>query len=302
MKNQILVIGTVAYDSIHSPSGSSGTILGGSGMYISVAASYFNSEVVLNSIVGKDFDSAHTQWLNSLGVDTTQLDVHPTENTFFWEGKYLEHLNDRETLDTQLNVLPFYQPKLNDKARASQFVLLGNVAPNIQLDIIEQMKDTKPFVAVDTMNFWIESAKEQVTEVFRHSDLIIINDSEARDYTGEYQLGKCAEQLLALGAQYVIIKKGEHGALLFDGKRIFNAPALILDDVKDPTGAGDCFAGGLIGRLSESEQVSFDAIKEAILYGSSVASHCVEDFGVSRLKQTTQTDVLNRVSELKSYF
>jgi len=302
MSKQILVIGTVAYDSIHSPSGSSGVVLGGSGMYIAVASSFFNSKVLLNSIVGFDFDSQHLEWLNSLGIDTSQIEIHTTEKTFFWEGKYLEHLNDRESLDTQLNVLPFYNPKLNASAKSSEFVLLGNVAPNIQLDIIQQLPEKKPFIAVDTMNFWIDSARDQVTEVFKQSDLIIINDGEARDYTGEYQLIHCANRLLELGAQYVIIKKGEHGALLFDGQRIFNAPALMLEQVKDPTGAGDCFAGGLMGKLSEASEINFDTLKEAILFGSSVASVCVQDFGVTQLKNTTKQSIDQGVEELKSYF
>jgi len=292
----LLTVGTVAFDDIETPMGKADKIVGGACTYISLTASYFLNDIKLVSVIGDDFPQDVLDMLKVKGVDLSGLQIKEGEKSFFWAGKYHDDLNSRDTLDTQLNVLADFDPVLPDSYKSSDFVMLGNLTPDVQMRVIEQMEERPKFIAMDTMNFWMDIAMERLKEVLQKIDCLIINDEEARQLSGEHSLVKAANKILTMGPKYLVIKKGEHGALLFYDGDIFFAPALPLAEVFDPTGAGDTFAGGFIGYLAQSGDLSFDNMKRAVIFGSAMASFCVEKFGIERLTELTSEDIKNRVS------
>ena len=288
----LIVVGTVAFDSIHTPFGKAERVIGGAATYASWAASYFTDNIRLVSIVGDDFPSAELRELEARGIDTEGLDIVEGEKSFFWEGKYLSNMNERETMVTDLNVLANFDPKLPQSYKNTDYVLLANLTPEVQHSVISQLESKPKLIAMDTMNFWIDVAKEQLLEVIEKIDVLTINDEEARLLSGVHSLERAAKMILALGPKYLIIKKGEHGALLFSKDGLFFAPGIPLPEVKDPTGAGDTFAGGFMGYLAMTDDDSFENLKRAIMYGSVMASYCVEEFSIEKLKTLSQ-DVIN---------
>lgn len=293
----LLTVGTVAFDDIETPLGKADKIVGGACTYISLAASYFVNGINLVSVIGDDFPQETLDLLSSKGVNLEGLQVKHGEKSFFWAGRYHADLNSRDTLDTQLNVLADFDPVLPDSYKNSDFVMLGNLTPDVQMRVIEQMEKRPKLIAMDTMNFWMNIAMERLLEVLKHIDCLIINDEEARQLSGEHSLVKASEKILAMGPKYLVIKKGEHGALLFYDEQIFFAPALPLAEVFDPTGAGDTFAGGFIGYLAKTGDLSFENMKRAVIFGSAMASFCVEKFGIERLTELTHLDVNRRVAK-----
>ena len=300
MNNKLLVIGTMAYDEIETPFGKTGKILGGCATYIGLATSQFETQCGLVSVIGDDFEQKHLDLLEERGLDLSGVVSIPGEKTFFWSGKYHNDLNTRTTLDTQLNVLTKFEPIVPDNYKDASIVLLGNLDPNLQLEVLSQM-DVKPdLVVLDTMNFWIESYREKLDEVISKVDVISINDEEARQITQTHSLVEAAQKLHAMGPNYVIIKKGEHGALLFHDQKIFCAPALPLEEVFDPTGAGDSFIGGFVGHLSQCGKISFEEMKTATIMGSAMASFTVQKFGTKSLEELTFSELRQRVYTFKS--
>jgi sugar/nucleoside kinase (ribokinase family) len=293
----LLTVGTVAFDKIETPLGRADKIVGGAATYISIAASYFTNRINLVSVVGDDFPVAELDYLKSKGIDLEGLQIKNGERSFFWAGRYHENMNQRDTLDTQLNVLADFDPILPENYKNSDFVMLGNLTPSVQMRVIQQMNPRPQFVAMDTMNFWMDTAMDTLLEVLKKVDALLVNDEEARQLSGEYSLVKAAGKILKMGPKYLVIKKGEHGALLFYGDAIFFAPALPLAEVFDPTGAGDTFAGGFVGYLAQSGDLTFENMKRAVIFGSAMASFCVEMFGIRRLKEITQSDIKGRVSK-----
>ena len=300
MNNKLLVIGTMAYDAIETPFGKTGRILGGCATYIGLAASQFDTQCGLVSVIGDDFEDTHLDLLKGVGLDLAGVVSIPGEKTFFWSGKYHNDLNSRTTLETQLNVLNKFKPIVPDHFKDASIVLLGNLDPNLQLEVLDQM-EAKPFLVVmDTMNFWIESYRDKLDEVIGRVDVISINDEEARQITETHSLVEAAQKLHAMGPSYVIIKKGEHGALLFHDQKIFCAPALPLEEVFDPTGAGDSFIGGFVGHLSQSARISFEEMKAATIMGSAMASFTVQKFGTKSLEELTPSSLKERIIAFKS--
>ncbi|MBX3101479.1 MAG: bifunctional hydroxymethylpyrimidine kinase/phosphomethylpyrimidine kinase [Bacteroidetes bacterium] len=293
----VLVVGSVAFDAIETPFGKTDKIVGGAASYICLASSFFTKPVRLVSVVGGDFPHAFVQTLNSRGVDTQGLEVRPNEKSFFWSGRYHNDLNSRDTLDTQLNVLATFDPQIPAAYQESEFLMLGNLVPDIQRNVIRQMKRRPRLVVMDTMNFWMDTALDSVKKTIAEVDVLTINDEEARQLSGEYSLVKAARAILAMGPRYLIIKKGEHGALLFHENQVFFAPALPLEEVFDPTGAGDTFAGGFLGYLAATKDLSFQNMKNAVIYGSTLASFCVEKFGTERLESLTIEEVRSRYKQ-----
>ncbi|TND10136.1 MAG: ydjH [Bacteroidetes bacterium] len=293
----LLVVGTVAFDAIETPFGKTDKIIGGAATYISLAASYFNKEITLVSVVGDDFPSSSIDMLQKHGISTEGLQVKAGEKSFFWSGRYHADMNTRDTLATELNVLANFDPVVPDSIKEPDFLMLGNLMPSIQQKVMAQLKKRPKLVVLDTMNFWMDTAMDDLHKTLGMVDVLTINDAEARQLSGEYSLVKAAQKILAMGPKVLIIKKGEHGALLFNKEQVFFAPALPLEDVFDPTGAGDSFAGGFIGYLAETKDISFDNMKRAIIFGSAMASFCVEKFGVERLVGLTQEQVDERVQE-----
>lgn len=293
----LLVVGTVAYDAIETPFGKTDKILGGAATYISLAASYFTKNINLVSVVGGDFEKKHIEMLQKHHINTDGIQIKEDEKTFYWAGKYHIDMNTRDTLDTQLNVLATFNPIVPDQFRNPDFLMLGNLMPSLQMKVLDQMKERPKLVVLDTMNFWMEVALEDLLKVIARVDVLTINDEEARLLSKEYSLVKAAQKILALGPKYLIIKKGEHGALLFNKEQVFFAPALPLEEVFDPTGAGDSFAGGFIGYLAQTKDISFDNMKRAIIFGSATASFCVEKFGTERLVGLSEEEVDERVQE-----
>ncbi len=291
----LLVIGSVAFDDIETPYGRAEKIVGGAGTYIAWAASYFVRDIRIVSIVGEDFPQGELDALESRGVDTSGIKIVEGGKSFFWAGKYHHNLNARDTLVTDLNVLGDFNPVLSPAERDSEFVMLGNLTPAIQMSVIEQMNIHPKVLALDTMNYWMDSAMEELVEVLSHIDLLIINDEEARQLSGQYSLLKASEIILAMGPKYLVIKKGEHGALLFGENEVFFAPALPLTEVQDPTGAGDSFAGGLMGFLASREMINFEVLKQGIICGSAMASFCVEKFGTEALRNLSVFEVQERL-------
>ncbi len=293
----LVVVGSVAFDAIETPFGKTDKIIGGAATYISLASSYFTKEINLVGVVGDDFPKEVIQDLQKRGIDTRGLQIKQGEKSFFWSGKYHNDMNTRDTLVTELNVLGTFDPVLPEDYKTCDFLMLGNLSPEVQLKVLAQMKTRPKLIVLDTMNFWMEIALEDLKKVIAKVDVLAVNDAEARQLSGEYSLVKAAQKILSMGLKYLIIKKGEHGALLFNKDQVFFAPALPLEDVFDPTGAGDTFAGGFIGHLAKTHDISFDNMKRAIIYGSAMASFCVEKFGTERLMNLTQNEVEARVQE-----
>jgi sugar/nucleoside kinase (ribokinase family) len=293
----LLVVGTVAFDAIETPFGKTDKILGGAATYISLAASYYTKNINLISVVGGDFPSTHIEMLNKHHVNTDGLQILKDQKTFFWAGKYHNDMNTRDTITTELNVLETFNPIVPESYQDCEFLMLGNLVPKVQQQVITQLKKRPKLIVLDTMNFWMDIALNDLKETLTMVDVLTINDSEARQLSGEYSLVKAAQKILAMGPKYLIIKKGEHGALLFNKEQVFFAPALPLEDVFDPTGAGDSFAGGFIGYLAETKDISFDNMKRAIIFGSATASFCVEKFGTDNLVNLSQEQVDARVQE-----
>ena len=298
--NKLLIVGTVAFDAIETPFGKTDKILGGAGTYIGLSAAFFNLQSAIVSVVGDDFPQEYLDLLTERNIDISGLEVVKGGKTFFWSGRYHNDLNSRDTLDTQLNVLADFQPKVPENYKDADVVMLGNLHPLVQSSVLDQMETKPKLVVLDTMNFWMDCALPELLEVIKRVDVITINDEEARQLSGEYSLVKAAAKIQAMGPKYVVIKKGEHGALLFHDKQVFFAPALPLEEVFDPTGAGDTFAGGFAGFITQSENVSFENMKNAIIYGSNLASFCVEKFGTERMVNLDKNEVISRLKQFKS--
>lgn len=294
---KLTIVGTVAFDELITPFGESGKILGGSATYASMAAANFGEGIHIVSVVGEDFPESQLRDFENRGIHTAGVEVVKGGKTFFWKGKYRNDMNARDTLETQLNVLADFDPKVPAEAQESDFLMLGNLTPAVQLRVLEQMDQRPKLVAMDTMNFWMENTWDELLQVVAKVDLLTINDEEARQLSGEYSLVKAARKILKMGPRYLVIKKGEHGALLFDKNQVFFAPALPLEEVFDPTGAGDTFAGGFMGFLAKTGEVNFENMKRAIIYGSALASFCVEKFGTERIAAITREEMHQRVME-----
>ncbi len=286
--NKLLIVGTVAFDAIETPFGKTDKILGGAGTFIGLSASHFNVQSAIVSVVGDDFPQEYLDLLTARNIDISGLEIVKGGKTFFWSGKYHNDLNSRDTLVTELNTLADFQPKVPQNFQEADVVMLGNLHPLVQSSVLDQMKKQPKLVVLDTMNFWMDCALPELLAVIKRVDVITINDEEARQLSGEYSLVKAAAKIHTMGPKYVVIKKGEHGALLFHNKDIFFAPALPLEEVFDPTGAGDTFAGGFAGYITQSESISFDNMKQAIIQGSNLASFCVEKFGTERMQQLSK--------------
>ncbi len=299
-----LIVGTVAFDAIETPYGKTDKIVGGAATYISLAASFFTEKLNLVSVVGGDFPKSAIKMLHDHNVDTAGLQIKENEKTFFWSGRYHNDMNSRDTLETQLNVLETFDPIVPKQFSDSDFLMLGNLVPSVQQRVLDQMTKKPKLIVLDTMNFWMDNCWDDLIEALKSVDVLTINDEEAQQLSGEHSLVAAAKKIKTMGPKYLIIKKGEHGALLFGEEKIFFAPALPLENVYDPTGAGDSFAGGFIGYLSGQDEISFEQMKTAVIYGSVMASFCVEKFGTEKLTQITKEDVLVRAQsfvELASF-
>jgi sugar/nucleoside kinase (ribokinase family) len=293
----LLVVGSVAFDAIETPFGKTDKIIGGAATYISLSSSYFNSSVNLVAVVGGDFPKSDIALLEKHGVNTEGLQIKEDEKSFFWSGKYHNDMNSRDTLVTELNVLGTFDPIIPESYQDCEYLMLGNLAPSVQKTVIQRLKKRPKLIVMDTMNFWMEIALPDLLETIAMVDVLCLNDEEARQLTNEYSLKKAAKKILTMGPKTVIIKKGEHGALLFNENEAFFAPALPLEEVFDPTGAGDTFAGGFIGYLASKNETSFDAMKNAIIYGSAMASFCVEKFGVERIIGLENAELEDRIHQ-----
>jgi sugar/nucleoside kinase (ribokinase family) len=296
----LLVVGSVAFDAIETPFGKTDKIIGGAASYISLAASYFTKQSKLVAVVGEDFPNEFIQTLQNKGVDTEGLQIKQGEKSFFWSGKYHTDMNTRDTLVTELNVLGNFDPIIPDSYQDCEYLMLGNLTPAVQQTVMNRLTKRPKLIVMDTMNFWMEIALDDLKKTIAMVDVLTINDEEARQLSGEYSLVKAAAKIQAMGPKYLIIKKGENGALLFHNKEVFFAPALPLEEVFDPTGAGDTFAGGFIGYLAKTNDISFANMKNAIIYGSAMASFCVEKFGTERIMNLTDEELNNRVSAFSS--
>ena len=296
----LVVVGTVAYDSVETPFGRSGIILGGAATYISLAATFFTEKVNIISVVGGDFLERYLDLLKDKKIDLEGLQIDLEGKTFFWSGKYHTDLNIRDTLVTDLNVLAGFKPFVPEKYKDCKYLMLGNLTPAVQISVLDQLPEKPDLVVLDTMNFWMNNALDDLKTVLKRTDVLTINDEEARQLSNEYSLVKAAGKILKMGPSFLIIKKGEHGALLFSKDNMFFAPALPLEEVFDPTGAGDTFAGGFIGYLSKTNDLSFDNMKRAVIYGSALASFCVEKFGTEKLLEISKNDIFQRVQQFIS--
>ena len=299
MNNKLLVVGTMAYDAISTPFGKVDKILGGAATYIGLSASQFSLDCGIVSVVGEDFENEHLELLKDQGIDLSGVEIVTGGATFFWSGEYHNDLNTRTTLETQLNVLENFSPKIPEHFKSPDIVILGNLSPDVQLQALEQLKAKPKLIVLDTMNFWMEHFRSALDQVITKVDVVSFNDEEARQLTGEYSLVKAAHQIHQMGPKYVIIKKGEHGALLFHKNEIFSAPALPLEEVLDPTGAGDSFAGGFCGYLTQTGDISFNNLKLAVIYGSAMASFTVEKFGTQKLVNYTPSMMAARIKAFK---
>lgn len=293
----LLVIGTVAFDAIETPFGKTDKIVGGAATYASLSASYFYDNVKIVAVVGDDFPQSEIEDLNQHHIDTEGLQVKVGEKSFFWSGKYHNDMNSRDTLITELNVLADFDPIIPESYQDCQYLMLGNLTPQVQQTVINRLKNRPKLIVMDTMNFWMDIAMDDLLQTIKMVDVLTINDAEARQLSGEYSLVKAANKILTMGPKYLIIKKGEHGALLFGEGKIFSVPALPLEEVFDPTGAGDTFAGGFIGYMAKAGEVNFNNIKNAIVYGSALASFCVEKFGTEKIKNLSKEEVAARIQE-----
>ena len=293
----LLVVGTVAFDSIKTPFGSVEKVIGGAATYISWAATFYYRNVKLVSVIGDDWPETEIHHLRARGVDIEGLQIRKGQKSFFWEGKYNNDMNSRDTLATDLNVLADFDPILPESYKKSRYVMLGNLTPDIQLRVLEQLTTRPKLIVMDTMNYWMDVAMPSLKKVLSKVDLLTINDDEARQLSGEHSLVKAANAILKMGPSYLVIKKGEHGALLFYRNSIFFAPALPLQDVVDPTGAGDTFAGGFIGYLAQSDNIQYNYMKRAMIYGSAMASLCVEEFSLQKIQTLTHDEIVDRLNE-----
>lgn len=298
--SKLVIVGTVAFDAIETPFGKTDKILGGAATFIGLAASQFNIDSAAVSVVGGDFPQEYLDLLKSRNVDISGVEIVEEGKTFFWSGLYHNDMNSRDTLATELNVLADFQPVVPENYKDAKVVMLGNLHPLTQLSVLEQMTTKPELVVLDTMNFWMDNALEDLHKVINKIDVITINDEEARQLTGEYSLVVAARKIHEMGPKYVVIKKGEHGALLFNNDNVFYAPALPLEEVFDPTGAGDTFAGGFAGYLAKTEDISFENMKKAIIYGSTLASFCVEKFGTERMINLGSDEVHKRLQQFKA--
>ena len=290
-----VIVGTVAFDKIETPFGKTDKILGGAATFISLTASKFADDVHIISVVGGDFPAEYINLLTERGINTDGLQIKPEGKSFYWSGRYHTDMNTRDTLITELNVLADFDPILPQTCLAPEFVVLGNLTPSVQMRVLDQLTKRPKLIVMDTMNYWMDSAWDDLMKVIARVDVLMVNDSEARQLTGEYSLVKAAQKILTMGPKYLVIKKGEHGALLFHGESVFFAPALPLEEVFDPTGAGDTFAGGFIGHIASTGDISFGNMKNAIIYGSAMASFTVEKFGTEALLNLTKKDIYDRV-------
>ncbi|TAE35087.1 MAG: sugar kinase [Sphingobacteriales bacterium] len=293
----LLVIGTVAFDAIETPFGKTDKIVGGAATYASLAASYFYKKTKIVAVVGDDFPVPNIQILKNRGIDVEGLQIKEGEKSFFWSGKYHNDMNSRDTLATELNVLANFDPIIPASYQDCSYLMLGNLTPQVQQTVIKRLHKRPKLIVMDTMNFWMDIALPDLLETIKMVDVLAINDAEARQLSGEYSLVKAAHKILTMGPKYLIIKKGEHGALLFFEDKIFAAPALPLADVFDPTGAGDCFAGGFIGYLAQVGTINFNNMKNAIIFGSALASLCVEKFGTEKISNLSDEEIANRVQQ-----
>jgi len=296
----LVIVGSVAFDALETPFGKTDKIVGGAATFAGLAASYLFDKVKLISVVGEDFGEANMRILTARGIDVDGVEVVPGGKTFFWSGKYHNDMNSRDTLVTELNVLADFDPKIPASYQDCEYLLLGNLTPQVQIDALRRLNSKPKLVVLDTMNVWMDVALEDLKTVLKQVDVLTINDAEARQLSGEYSLVKAAEVILDMGPRYLIIKKGEHGALLFGEGQVFSAPALPLADVFDPTGAGDTFAGGFIGYLAKVKSVNFTNMKNAVIYGSALASYCVEQFGTERLQNLSKEDIEVRIQQFIS--
>lgn len=297
---KIVSVGTVAFDAIETPFGKTDKIVGGACTYISLSAAYFNNSPHLISVVGEDFPNETIALFKERGINIEGLQIKNGEKTFFWSGKYHQDMNTRDTLDTQLNVLESFDPVVPNSYQDCDILMLGNLTPSVQMKVIKQMETRPKLIVLDTMNFWMEIAMEDLKKVIKEIDVLTINDEEARLLSGVHSLRKAAKIILEMGPKYLIIKKGEHGALLFGDNNIFSAPALPLEEVFDPTGAGDTFAGGFVGHLSSCDTIDWEAMKKAIIVGSAMASFTVEKFGIEKLIELDKSQIEGRINEFKN--
>ena len=301
MKNKILITGTVAFDDIETPFGSSGKVIGGAGTYIALASSLFTKNLAIVSIVGEDFPEKEIKFLNSRGVDTKMIEIIKGGKTFYWKGKYHQNMIGRDTLSTELNVLEKFNPIINSEFSSSEIILLGNLHPFVQNTVINQCSNPNRFIILDTMNFWMDNALNELKDVVEKVDLIIINDEEAQQLTNESNIFNAGNKILKMGPKKVIIKKGEHGSIYLDSFHKYILPAFPVDSLVDPTGAGDSYAGGIAGFLSTKKEIGFHEIKEAMIFGTLTASFCVENFGVESLRNLDYEKLVSRLKIFKSY-
>lgn len=297
---KLLIVGTVAFDAIETPFGKTDKILGGAATFIGLAASQFDVESAIVSVVGEDFPEEYLNILKSKNIDLSSLEIVKGGKTFFWEGKYHNDLNTRDTITTELNVLADFNPIVPENFKDANVVMLGNLHPSVQMSVIKQMGKKPDLIILDTMNFWMDNALPELKEVIKEIDILTINDEEARQLTGEYSLVKAASKILKMGPKHLVIKKGEHGALLFHEDKVFFAPALPLEEVFDPTGAGDTFAGGFAGYLAATRNTSFNNLKNAVIQGSNLASFSVEKFGTARMENLQRDEVNKRLHQFKT--
>lgn len=293
----LLAIGTMAFDAIETPYGKTDKIIGGSCTYISLSASFFTKKINVVAVVGDDFPKAYSDMLTSKGINLDGLQVKAGEKSFFWSGKYHDNMITRDTLITELNVLADFDPIIPPNYQDCEYLMLGNLTPQVQLNAIERLEKKPKLIVLDTMNFWMDIAMDDLKKVLKQIDIICVNDEEARQLSGDYSLRRAARTIMEMGPKTLIIKKGEHGALLFKGEKMFYCPALPLEEVFDPTGAGDTFAGGFIGHIAKTKDISFDNMKTAIIVGSAMASYCCEKFGTTRLTELTKADIDTRLNE-----
>ena len=293
----LVIVGTVAFDTIETPFGKADMVVGGAALYGSIAASHYTDDVQLVSVIGEDFPQAELDYMASRGINQDGLQLKEGEKSFYWSGRYHDNMNKRDTLVTDLNVLASFDPVLPDSYKESEYVMLGNLQPEVQMRVIEQMNKRPKLIIMDTMNFWMDIAMDSLKKTIAKIDVLTINDEEARQLSGEYSLVKAAAKILDMGPTYLVIKKGEHGALLFDKNNVFSAPALPLAEVYDPTGAGDTFAGAFAGYIAQTDDISFENMKRAIIHGSAMASFCVEKFSNQRLKELTTAELEARLQK-----
>ena len=293
----LLVVGTVAFDSIETPFGKVDKTVGGAATYIALSASFFTKDTGIISVIGEDFPAETLEQLKKKHINIDGIQVIKGGKSFYWSGKYHNDLNNRDTLITELNVLADFNPVVPAKYKDAEFLMLGNLTPAVQQSVMNQVSKKPKLIVMDTMNFWMEAMPQELAKTIAMVDVLTVNDAEARQLSGEYSLVKAAKKILTMGPKYLIIKKGEHGALLFDSNQVFFAPALPLENVFDPTGAGDSFAGGFIGYLDKTKDISFDNMKRAIIYGSAAASFCVEKFGIDRLLEISEEDMKKRIKQ-----